>query len=52
MTRLVAGVSPAMLEGTGLASIAMRSGLLILTMLVGMTVAAVAAVEGRPLMAG
>ena len=44
MTRMVAGVSPAMLEGAGLASIAVRSGLLILTMLVGMTVAAVAAV--------
>jgi len=44
ITRLVAGVSPAFLEGVGTGSIAVRSGLLILTVLVGMVVAVVASI--------
>ena len=44
ITRMVAGVSPAFLEGVGTGSIAVRSGLLILTVLVGMVVAVVASI--------
>jgi len=44
MTRMVTGISPAVLEGTTLGSIALRYGLLMLTMIVGMAAAAVAAV--------